>query len=249
MGRLIAITNQKGGVGKTTLSVSLAAGLGRAGKRALLIDLDSQGNASAANGLIIENGERTVKDLFMKDHDPRDYIVSTDSIEIIPSNNSLKDIEDHLIKKSRYNRLKDFLDPIKNEYDYILMDCPPSINIFTKNALVAADEIIIPVDVGYFPLLGMKQLLEDINYIKMELNPHLSIRGILACKYDRRTILSDQILETLKNNFPGQVFKTVIRVNVDIVRSQIAQKNIFQYNPKSAGAEDFSALIEELVNG
>ncbi len=160
MGTITAITNQKGGVGKTTTAVSLAAGLNLKGKNSLLIDLDSQGNASAAS-----------------------------------------------------------------------------------------DYIIIPVDVGYFSLIGLKQLLEEIDYIKEHLNSLLSIKGVLACRYDRRTTLSEQVLETLKTNFPEQVFRTVIRMNIDIVRSQIAQKNIFDHSPRSAGAEDYNAFIEEIING
>ncbi len=249
MGTITAITNQKGGVGKTTTAVSLAAGLNIKGKNSLLIDLDSQGNASAASGLELEDDGETLKDLILSDGKPDDYVVKKDPINIIPSNNSLKDVEDLLLKKDGFDWLQNTLKPIKDEYDHIVLDCPPSINIFTKNALAASDYIIIPVDVGYFSLIGLKQLLEEIDYIKEHLNSHLLLRGVLACRYDRRTTLSEQVLETLKINFPEQVFRTVIRMNIDIVRSQIAQKNIFDYSPRSAGAEDYNAFIEEIING
>jgi chromosome partitioning protein len=249
MAKIIAFTNQKGGVGKTTAAVCVAAGLKVRGFNSLLIDMDSQGNASAASGLIIEDGRPTVKNLLTDGGHPKDYITSTAALDIIPSNNALKDIEDELIKGKRFDLLRDVLKPIKKAYDYIIIDCPPSINVFTKNALAAADEIVIPVDLGYFSLLGLKQLLEEIDHIKEHLNPRIKIKGILACKYDRRTSLSEQVLEILRHNFPGRVFNTVIKVNVEIVRSQIAQKNIFEYSPKGIAAQNFLCLVEELTSG
>ncbi|RMD59165.1 MAG: ParA family protein, partial [Nitrospirae bacterium] len=134
-------------------------------------------------------------------------------------------------------------------YDYIILDCPPSINVFTKCALIAADEFIIPVDVGYFSILGLKQLMEEIERIKEEYNTSLTLRGILPCKVDKRTTLSNQIIQLLKEHFPSKVFRTSIRASVDIIRSQIAQKNIFEYNPKSPAAKDFISLTEEIING
>jgi len=249
MGKAIAITNQKGGVGKTTTALGLAAGLRVKGKKVLLVDMDAQGNASAAVGLIIENDMKTLKDLLTAKAKPGDFIVHTDMIDIIPSNNSLKDLEKDLIDNNAFDVLKNVLKPIKGKYDFILIDCPPSINSFTKNALVAADEAIIPVDVGFFAILGLKQLLEEIDHIKKDLNHRLHLRGVLACKYDRRNNLSEQVLEILKANFPDTFFKTVIRVNIDIVKAQIAQEDIFKYNAKSAGAEDFLSLTQEVIHG
>jgi chromosome partitioning protein len=249
MARKIAITNQKGGVGKTTTAVCLAAALRASGKRTLLVDLDSQGNASAAVGLIIENDERTLKDLILEKGQASDYIVATGWTDIIPSNNSLKDIEEKLVRKQAWDLLKTLLEPVETGYDFILFDCPPSFNVFTKNALVAADAVMIPVDSGFFPLLGLKQLLEEVEFVKRSLNPGLELLGVLACKYDRRSSLSDQTYETLKNHFPDKLFRTVIRVNVDIVKAQINQQNIFEYNPSSKGAEDFLALAKEIIHG
>jgi chromosome partitioning protein len=200
MARKIAITNQKGGVGKTTTALGLAAAFQLKGKKVLLVDLDTQGNASAALGLILEQDTSTLKELLSEKGNPSSYIVSTDFMDIIPSNNSLKDIEQDLLQNETFDLLKRCLAPIEENYDFILFDCPPSFNVFTINGLVAADEYIIPVDVGYFAILGLKQLLEEIDQIKQKLNPSLSLMGVLASKFDKRTTLSDQVLETLKNN-------------------------------------------------
>ena len=249
MARKIAITNQKGGVGKTTTAVCLAAALRSLGKKTLLVDLDSQGNASAAVGLIIENEGPTIKDLILEKGRAADYIVSTGWTDILPSNNALKDVEEKLGRRQAPDWVKAALAPVEANYDYILFDCPPSFNVFTKNALVAAGEVLIPVDSGFFPLLGLKQLLEEIGYVKQSLNPSLELLGVLACKYDRRSSLSDQTYETLKSHFPDKLFRTVIRVNVDIVKAQITQQNLFEYNPSSKGAEDFLALAQEIIDG
>jgi chromosome partitioning protein len=249
MARKIAITNQKGGVGKTTAALGLAAGLRKKDKKSLLIDLDPQGNASVASGLIIEAEGKTIKDLLAEQGNASDYIIAGNDIDIIPSNNALKDIEIKLLEKRRgYDTLKETLRPIEYLYDYIILDCPPSINVFTKNALSSSDEFIIPVDVGYFSMVGLKQILEDIDHMKEEINPNLILLGVLISKFDKRTSLSHQVLEILKSSFPGQIFETVIRMNIDIVRSQIAQKNIFSYNARSMGAQDFLSLTEEIIN-
>jgi chromosome partitioning protein len=249
MARNIAFTNQKGGVGKTTAALGLASGLKMKGKKVLLVDLDAQGNASAASGLIIESEGKTIKDLFLEGGTAADYIINTDIADIIPSNNSLKDIEIEMLNGMKFDALKRAIKPIRDSYDYILFDCPPSINVFTKNALALADEVIIPVDMGFFSLLGLKQLLEEIVRIKRDMNRSLKLRGVLVCKFDRRTALSDQVLETMKTSFPNQLFRTMIRVNIDLVKSQIAQQSIFEYNPRSTGAEDFLALTEEIIHG
>lgn len=249
MARKIAFMNQKGGVGKTTAVHGLASGLKLKGKRVLVVDLDAQGNASAVAGLIIENDRKTVKEMLTDGGHAEDFIVRTDLVDIIPSNNSLKDIEAALIGEQRFDALRKSLRPLKDAYDYILLDCPPSINVFTKNALMAADEVIIPVDMGFFSILGLKQLLEEIDRSRKESNRPLDLRGVLVCKFDRRTALSDQILGILRDSFPDKLFRTLIRVNIDLVKAQIAQQSIFDYSPRSTGAEDFMSLTEEIIHG
>jgi chromosome partitioning protein len=181
--------------------------------------------------------------------DPRDFIVSTEVSDIVPSNNSLKDIERDVVDGNRFGLLKRCLAPVEASYDFILFDCPPSFNAFTRNALAAADEYIVPVDVGYFAMLGLKQLLEEVERIKRELNPGLRLAGVLASKFDKRTTLSGQVLETLRDSFPGAFFKTAVRVNIDLVRAQIANESIFKFNSGSSGAKDFRALAKEILYG
>ena len=249
MARKIAIANQKGGVGKTTTALCLGAALQLAKKKTLIVDLDAQGNASAALGLIIEQDVSTLKDLLASRGDPEDYIVSTESADIIPSNNSLKDIEPELNVGEKFGRLKKCLAPLDDLYDFILFDCPPSFNAFTKNGLVAADEYLVPVDVGYFAILGLKQLLEEVERLKKDLNPGLRLTGVLASKFDKRTSLSKQVLDTLKKSFPDTFFNTAIRANIDLVKAQIANQSIFAISPYCAGARDFRALAKEILNG
>ncbi len=250
MARKIAFTNQKGGVGKTTAALGLAGGLTRRGKRVLLVDLDAQGNASASLGLIIEGDGRTIKDLLADGGNPSDYVVATGEGDVLPANNALKDIESILHRgDDGVRRLKKLLAPLERFYDFMLYDCPPSINIFTRSALAAADEVIVPVEVGFFAILGLKQLLEEIEGIRKEYNRALKFRGVLLSKFDRRTVLSDQILQVLRDDLGERLLRTAIRVNVDLVKAQIAQKSIFDYGPRSAGAEDFQALTEEILYG
>ncbi len=249
MARKIAFTNQKGGVGKTTAALGLAGGLTRRGKRVLLVDLDAQGNASASLGLIIGADGRTVKDLLADGGNPAEFVVPMEETDLLPANNALKDIEPILHRDDGVRRLKKLLAPLERSYDFMLYDCPPSINVFTRSALAAADEVIVPVEVGFFALLGLKQLLEEIEGIRKEYNRALKLRGVLLSKFDRRTVLSDQILQVLRDDLGERLLRTAIRVNVDLVKAQIAQKSIFDYGPRSAGAEDFQALTEEILNG
>lgn len=249
MARKIAITNQKGGVGKTTTAVNLAGALTMTGKKVLLFDLDSQGNASAALGFIIEQERPTVKELLVGEVAPEDVILEIDGFDLIAANNALKDIEAELSGQPDCAVLKKAISRMEGSYDLFLFDCPPSFNVLTRNALVAADEYLIPVDIGYFSMLGLKQLLEEVNRIKSRLNPQLALSGVLACKFDKRTKLSEQVYGTLRNNFPETLFRTTIGVNIDLVRSQIAHETIFRYNSRSRAAEEYMAFAEEILHG
>src|SRR5262245_47946406 len=249
--RVITVANYKGGVGKTTTAVNLASGLAfLKGYRVLLIDFDPQGNASISLNVDIETLDWSVKDLLTGKMLDLNYLLwdKGDQLKILPANNSLKSIENELLTAVNGRvRLKSRLLPILDDFDYIIIDTPPTTGIFTQSPLIASDEVIIPVDVGYFSLQGIRQLLEEMEQIQEHYNPELKIAGILLTKFDSRTVLSKQVEAALRKNFNKLAFKTVIRVNVDIIRSQIDRKSIFAFDRASSGAADYEQLIDELV--
>jgi len=249
--RIISISNNKGGTGKTTTAVNLASGLAfLKGYRVLLIDFDPQGNASIALEVDIENLDCSVQDLLTGKVTDFKYLLwdRGENLKILPANNALKDIENELVSNIDGRvRLRERLAPILNDFDYIIIDTPPTLGLFTQGPLIASTAVIIPVDVGFFSLQGIRHLLEDIEKIRSHYNPNLQIGGILLTKSDSRTILSKQVEQTLRKNFRDKAFETIIRVNVDIIRSQIARKSIFAFDPASTGAKDYSSLIAEIV--
>jgi chromosome partitioning protein len=249
--RVIAVANNKGGTGKTTTAVNLSSGLAfQKGYRVLLIDLDPQGNASMSLGVDIESLRYSIKDLLTGKMTDFRYLAwdKGKQLQVLPANSSLKDIEAELLGSVDGRlRLKSRIGSVLDEFDFVLIDTPPTTGVFTQAALVASDEILIPVDVGYFSLQGIRQLLEEIEKIREHFNPDLRISGILLTKFDSRTSLSKQVDQTLRKSFKDKAFKTVIRVNVDLVRAQIDRKSIFAYDPTSAGAEDYQHLIDELL--
>jgi chromosome partitioning protein len=249
--RIITIANNKGGTGKTTTAVNLASGLAfRKSKRVLLIDFDPQGNASISLDVDIEALKYSVRDLLTGKMLDFKYLVwdKGQNLKILPANNSLREIENELVGSVDGRlRLQARLAPVLHEFDFIIIDTPPTAGVFTQAPLIASTEVIIPVDVGYFSLQGIRQLLEDVEKIRNHYNRTLQIGGILLTKFDSRTILSKQVEETLRRSFKEKAFKTVIKVNVDLVRAQINRKSIFAFDETSSGARDYQGLIEEVL--
>jgi chromosome partitioning protein len=248
--RVLVCANNKGGVGKTTTAVNLAAGLAFIRNyKVLLVDIDPQGNASMALDVEIENLEYSVQDMLMKKVEPQ-YIwwPKGEYLKILPANNLLKEIELHLLTSVDGRlRLKEALESLLPLFDFIIIDTAPTLSALTQSALIAATEVLMPVDTGFFSLQGLRQLHEEINTIREKFNPALRISGILLTKFDSRTTLSPQVEEVLRRNFPKETFQTTIRINVDLVRAQVERKSIFASAPESTGAEDYENLIKELL--
>jgi chromosome partitioning protein len=249
--RIITCANHKGGTGKTTTAVNVSAGLAfLKQKRVLLVDFDPQGNASMALGVDIENLRYSVKDLLTGAMTDLHYLCwdKGDNLKILPANASLKDVEPDLLRSVDGRlRLKQHLQAILDQFDFIIIDTPPTLGIFTQAPLVASTEILIPVDVGYFSLQGIRQLLEEIASVREVFNPTLDKKKILLTKFDSRTTLSGQVREILRESFGEDALQTVINVNVDIVRAQIERTSIFAYDLTSTGAQDYQNVVEELL--
>ncbi len=249
--RIITCANHKGGTGKTTTAVNISAGLAFLKKKhVLLVDFDPQGNASMALGVDIENLRYSVKDLLSGAMTDLHYLCwdKGDNLKILPANATLKDVEPDLLRSVDGRlRLKNHLQPILDQFDFIIIDTPPTLGVFTQAPLVASTEILIPVDVGYFSLQGIRQLLEEIASVRQVFNPTLDKKKILLTKFDSRTTLSAQVREILRESFGEDALKTVINVNVDIVRAQIERKSIFAYDLTSTGAQDYQNVVEEML--
>ena len=249
--RIITIANNKGGTGKTTTAVNLSAGLAfQKGYRVLLIDFDPQGNASISLDIDIENLKHSVKDLLGNSNYPAENLLwkKGETLRILPANSTLKDVEPELLGSVDGRlRLRGRLAPIVGEFDYVIIDTPPTTGIYTQAPLIASHEVLIPVDVGYFSLQGIRQLLEEIAKVREHFNPDLQIAGILLTKFDSRTTFSHQVEKTLRNSFGDLAMKTMIRINIDIVRAQVDRQSIFAFDPNCAGAHDYQDLVNELV--
>lgn len=250
MGKVIAIINQKGGVGKTTTAVNLAASLGYKDKKTLIIDSDAQGNATSGLGINREDIEISVYDCFSSPEKTKDAIVKTafKNLYILPSSPDLSGAEIELAyEENREMFMKNLINTVKNDFDYILIDAPPALGMLTINILTAADSVLIPIQCEYYALEGLSQLTSSVKAIRKKLNPSLSIEGILPTMYDGRTNLSIQVLEELKKYFPDKVFKSVIPRNVRLSEAPSYGEPITKYDIASKGAEAYLGLAREII--
>ena len=250
MAYVLTLANQKGGVGKTTTAVNLAAFLGKKKKKVLVIDLDPQGNATSGLGIDKSELDTTIYDVLVNDEPMADSIweSSANNVSIVPTNINLAGAEIELVNvMSRENVLKEALKPVKDDYDYIIIDCPPSLSILTINALTTSDGIIIPIQGEYYALEGLTQLIDTINIVKKKLNKNLSILGVVLTMFDRRTQLTRQVQEEEENYFGDKVFNTVIPRNVRLAEAPSYGKPIRYYDPHSKGALAYDDLASEII--
>ena len=250
MGKIIAIANQKGGVGKTTTTINLAACLAEAGKRVLVIDLDPQGNTTSGLGLDKEEMESTVYELILGDAVIKEAMHSTEieNLYVLPSNVNLAGAEIELLDvENKEYILKNEIDYVESDFDYVLIDCPPSLNMLTVNAMTTAKSIRVPIQCEYYALEGLSQLMHTINLVQDRLNPELDIEGIVFTMYDGRTNLSSQVVENVKDNVDVYIYNTMIPRNIRLAEAPSHGLPITVYEPKSAGAESYRELAKELM--
>lgn len=252
MGKIIAIANQKGGVGKTTTSINLSAALAEEGKKVLVIDMDPQGNTTSGLGVDKNNLENTVYELILSECSIKECIIKDviENVSVVPSNVNLAAAEIELIgvDKKEYI-LKKEIEWVEDEYDYILIDCPPSLSMLTINAMTTATSVLVPIQCEYYALEGLSQLIHTVNLVKERLNRHLSMEGVVFTMYDSRTNLSQQVVENVKSNFHQKVFDTVIPRNIRLAEAPSYGQPITMYDPKSSGAESYRNLAKELIKG
>ncbi|MCI9357659.1 MAG: ParA family protein [Lachnospiraceae bacterium] len=251
MGRIIAIANQKGGVGKSTTTINLGSCLAEMGKNVLAIDIDPQGNTTSGLGVDKNESENTLYELLLGEAEIQKCIMPNiqESLSLIPSNMDLAGAEIELIGiDNKEYILKDAVAKIQNDYDFIIMDCPPSLSMLTINAMTAADSIIVPIQCEYYALEGLSQLVHTIQLVQDRLNPKLEIEGVVFTMYDARTNLSLEVVENVKDNLKQNIYKTIIPRNVRLAEAPSHGMPINIYDAKSAGAESYRLLAEEVIN-
>ncbi|MCI9487456.1 MAG: ParA family protein [Lachnospiraceae bacterium] len=250
MGRIIAIANQKGGVGKTTTAINLSACLAEAGKRVLTVDLDPQGNTTSGLGVNKNDQEKTIYELLIGQSPVEECLLKEvlPGLDILPSNIELSGAEIELIGiENKEFILKEEIDKIRSNYDFVLIDCPPSLNMLTVNAMTTADTVLVPIQCEYYALEGLSQLIHTINLVKQRLNSSLELEGVVFTMYDSRTNLSLQVVENVKNYLSNAVYKTIIPRNVRLAEAPSHGKPITLYNPRSVGAESYRLLAKEVI--
>ena len=251
MGRTIAIANQKGGVGKTTTAINLSSCLAEAGQRVLTIDFDPQGNATSGLGLEKGQIEDTVYEMMLRDCSFEDCLQREvqEDLDVLPSDSNLSGAEIELLDvENKEFVLKSHLDQVKNDYDFIIIDCPPSLSLLTLNALVAADTVLVPIQCEYYALEGLSQVLRTINIVKRKMNPSLEMEGVVFTMYDARTNLSLEVVENVKNNLNEKIYKTIIPRNVRLAEAPSHGMPINIYDSKSTGAESYRLLAAEVIS-
>ena len=251
MGRIIAIANQKGGVGKTTTSINLSACLAEAGQKVLTIDVDPQGNTSSGLGIDKNAVENTIYELILGEAEIEDVILETEfeNLSIIASNVNLAAAEIELIGiNEKEYILKRAVEKVRENYDFVIIDCPPSLNMLTINAMTTADTVLVPIQCEYYALEGLSQLLHTVNLVKQRLNPTLEMEGVVFTMYDARTNLSLQVVENVKSNLKQTIYKTIIPRNIRLAEAPSHGMPINIYDSRSTGAESYRLLVEEVIH-
>ncbi len=250
MGRIIAIANQKGGVGKTTTAINLSAALGAKGKKVLVIDTDPQGNTTSGLGLDKNEIDNTIYELLIGEITIDEAITKdvTENLDIIPSNVNLAAVEIELIDADdKEFILRNAIESVKKNYDFIIIDCPPSLSMLTINAMTTANTVLVPIQCEFYALEGLSQLVHTVNLVKERLNPELEMDGVVFTMFDARTNLSLQVVENVKANIDEHVYKTIIPRNIRLAEAPSYGMPINLYEPKSAGAEAYRLLAEEII--
>ena len=250
MSKIIAITNQKGGVGKTTTSINLSAAIAETGKKVLVVDMDPQGNTTSGFGVNKNELENTVYELILGECSVGEAIIKNvaENVSLLPSNVNLAGAEvDLLDRDDKSFILKNEMDYIADEYDYVIIDCPPSLNMLTINAMTTATSVIVPIQCEYYALEGVSQLIHTINLVRERLNPGLDIDGVVFTMYDGRTNLSQQVVENVKENLSHHIYETMIPRNIRLAEAPSFGQPITVYDPKSAGAESYRLLAKEVI--